>query len=234
MVLLILLSFVTQVAYVMYDYIGSPHSYPLMPYAAAGAGAATAALLRWLTAPRARQVAVGVLLAGVTAGTAACAVAYYEPSARSTSPLRAEEAASCVMQRSLVPGTPLRVLGNPLPLVFLRRRNPDNYPYVGSGLDFWKIKHTPGGFDGWTAQIAGSSIVVVDTWHSPLHEPMAAWLKTHGYTPGYIGIWRVFVTKGVQDRMADLGISLSYLRSPWPLTTAGKPLRGIGCLTDPA
>jgi hypothetical protein len=229
-ILLVMLSLVTQVAYVLYDFIGWTHTFPLLPYGAVGFGAATDHLLRRLSwPPYARQVASVALLAGVAVLTAAYAVLYYQPS--DDSPLRAERASACAIQRSLVPGTPLWTLGNPLPLVLLHRVNPDNYPYEGSGEDVWRVKHTPGGFTGWTGQIvaSGASVVVVDDWKAPMRRQMQVWLRTHGYHWGYIGQWRVYVTSGALARMRAYSIRLTNKKHDWPRTLTGGDFRLTRC-----
>ncbi len=138
------------------------------------------------------------------------------------------------MQKALTPGTPLWVLGNPIPLVLLHRVNPDNYPYVGSGLDQWKIDHTPGGFAGWTGQIRRSraSVVVVDVWKNVANrERMQRWLHGHGYVPGFIGRWRVFVTPAAHARMKTEALKLSHGRHLWPLTSSGERYTVTHCST---
>lgn len=226
-VLLVVLSLLTQAGYVVYDYIGWTHAFPLLPYAAVGFGAGTAYLLQRVTWSRARQAASVAFLAAATALVATYAVVYYQPS--DPTGLNGEQASACAIQRSLVPGTLLWTLGNPIPLVLLHRHNPDNYPYLGSGLDVWKVKHTPGGFDGWTSQIARASIVVEDAWRGPMRPQMRLWLHTHGYRYGYIGHWKVYATAAARARMAALSITMTRLPNIWPQTPSGRPIRATHC-----
>ena len=242
-VLLVLLTFVLHLFYVAYDYIGWTHAFPLLPYAAIGFGAATAYVLDRLARPQIRRIVTGALLAGSAVLTVVYAVAYYEPSSNGlTIPnrlaggggpvLRAEEAASCAIQRGIVAHTPLWVLGDPVPLVLLHRVNPDNYPYEGSGLDQWRVDHTPGGFAGWSSQITAShaSVVVLDDWRGPYVSSMKHFLTTHGYRPGYVGTYRVYVTPAAHARLHDHSIKLAHKQYYWPLTTTdGESFRDTHC-----
>jgi hypothetical protein len=230
-VLLLVLSLVTQVAYVLYDYIGWPHVFPLLPYAAAGFGAAVAHLLHRLSwRPRAGRVATAALLAAVTALTAFYAVSYYQPS--NDTLLLGQKASSCALERSLPPGKTIWSIDNPIPLVLLHRRNPDNYPYVGSGLAKWKVKHTRGGFAGWTSQIgASAAIVAFQYWseHIPIRARLEHWLRSHGYHRGYIGQWNVYLTDAARARMAAASITLTRNEHVRPLMTTGATFRTTDC-----
>lgn len=232
-VLLLGVGTVVQLPYLVYDYIGPSHWYPVLPFAASGFGLLTARLqARFTGAAGQRRLAAG-LLAAVVALTAVCAVTYHE-SAPDDSPFRSEQADSCAVQQALIPGTPLWVMGNPIPLVLLHRVNPDNYPYVGSGLDKWKIEHTPGGFAGWTAQITDSraSVVVVDTWQNPAYrDRMQRWLHGHGYVPGFIGRWRVYVTPAAHHRLTAYSLRLSRHRHLWPIEVSGVRYTVTHCTT---
>jgi hypothetical protein len=231
LVLLVGLTFVAEVLYALYDYQGYSHAFPLLPYGALGWGAAAAFLLDRLSGPQRHRAAVAALLATVTAATIGFAVDYNQPVGRFPA-LRGEQASACAIQRVLVPGTPLWTLGNPLPLVLLHRRNPDNYPYLGSGLDRWKIKHTPGRFRGWTRQIRDSraSVLVVDTWHSPIRLRMERWLSRHGYARGFIGPWQVFVTTAARARMPEQDIALASRRNFWPVTSTDSRFTVTNCV----
>jgi hypothetical protein len=231
LLLLIGLTFVAELLYALYDYQGYSHAFPLLPYGALGWGAGAAFALQRLTGSRQRRAAVAVLLTAVTAATVGFAVDYNQTVGRYPA-LRGEQASACAIQRTLVPGTPLWVLGNPLPLVLLHRRNPDNYPYLGSGLDRWKIKHTPGRFRGWTRQIQDSraSVLVVDTWHSPIRVRMERWLHSHGYARGFIGPWQVFVTAAARARMPEQDVALATKRSFWPATSTDSRFRVTNCV----
>lgn len=228
-VLLVVLSLVAQVGYVLYDYIGWTHAFPLLPYGALGFGAASAYLLQGVSWSYAHQVASVSLLAAAAALTVVYAISYYQPS--NDWALRGEQASACALERSLVPGTPLWTLGDPRPLVLLHRRNPDNYPYLGSGLDVWKVNHTRGGFAGWTRQIEKSraSIIVENAWRGPIRPAMRLWLHTHGYHYGYLGPWKVYTTDAARARMVAQSIELTHVRNPWPQTPVGTVLRAKPC-----
>ncbi|MBO0884598.1 MAG: hypothetical protein J2P17_30545, partial [Mycobacterium sp.] len=230
-ILLVTLSLVAQVGYVLYDYIGWTHAFPLLPYGAIGFGAGTVRLLQWVSRPSdARLVTSAALLAGAAALTGFYAVSYYQPT-RDTA-LLAQKAAACAIQRSLPQGTTLWSIDNPNPLVLLHRRNPDNYPYVGGGLATWRVKHTRHGFAGWTAQIrATASIVAFQYWREriPIRARLEHWLTNHGYRKGYIGQWKVYVTHAAYIRMKSHSIRLTHKQQGWPLKTTGGIFRVTSC-----
>jgi hypothetical protein len=203
----------------------------LLPYGALGWAVAAVYALDRLGRPDWQRVATAALVTVVVIATLGFAVDYYQPDGRHPA-LRGEQASACAVQRALVPGTPLWVMGNPLPLVFLHRRNPDNYPYLGSGLDRWKIKHTKGHFRGWTTQIVDSraSVLVVDTWQSPVRIRMERWLAKHGYKRGFIGPWQVFVTPAALARMPGQGIELTSKRSFYPKTSTNTRFSVTNCV----
>lgn len=230
-VLVILLSFVVDFAYVLYDFIGYPHTWPILPYASVGIGAATAALLDGLSKLRIRRAATAVLLVAAAGLTVSCAVNFSRP-LPSAGELLAQQASACALQRSLVPGTPLWVIDDPVSLVLLKRRNPDNFPYVGGGLDVWKVDHTPGGFAGWMRQIASSraSIVDVDAWLTGRYkQSIKHWLHIHYYRHGFIGGWHVYVSSAARRQMRAHGIALLHERGVWPLKTDGTRFTNTHC-----
>lgn len=230
-VLLVLLTFVLDFAYVLYDYIGYPHSWPILPYASVGLGAGTAALLNRLPRPRLRRAATGVVMVAVAVLIVVCAVNFSEP-LPSNGQLRAQEASACAVKWSLAPGTPLWTIDDPVALVLLHRRNPDNFPYVGGGLDIWKVNHTHGGFDGWTRQLrsSGASVVIVDAWvEGEYKQPIQEWLLAHGYRRGFIGGWQVYVTSQARRQMRARGIALAHKFRLWALKTDGTAFRRTRC-----
>lgn len=229
MFLLVIVGFLAQFLYALYDYQGYSHAFPFMLYSALGFALPIGYGLKAL-AGNARRVVDGLLIGLAAVVAIAFAVDYHHSYGR-ISPLRAQEASACAIQESLVPGTPLWSLGNPLPLVLLHRRNPDNYPYLGSGIDYWRINHTPGGFDAWTSAILRSraSILVVDVWHSPVRLRMEAFLTAHGFVRGNIGPWQVFATKAAQQRARRMGIRMPAKGHFLPTTFTGKPFTRAGC-----
>ena len=129
LVLLIAATLIVQLGYVAYDYIGYPHSFPMLPYAATGLGWGVARLLavarpmRWVRPVIAAAAVVIALLS---------AIGYSEPDPRIAN-LTSQQAGACALQQSLAPGTPLWTIDNPGPLVLLHGRQPDDFPYVGGG-----------------------------------------------------------------------------------------------------
>lgn len=234
LVLLMAGTLVVQLGYVAYDYIGYPHSFPMLPYAATGLGWGAARVLAWTASVRWVRPAVA---AATVLIALASLIRYSRPDARIAN-LTAEQAGACALQDALPPGTPLWTIDNPGPLVLLHRRQPDNFPYVGGGLDVWKVAHTPGGFRGWTHEIAasGASVVVLESWLGGQYQPLLrSWLFHHGYRRGHIGEWDVYVNAAARAQMAAHSLKLTQHRQIWPLTTTGGrytvthcPARGTG------
>lgn len=226
-VLIVLVTFVAEAAYACYDFQGFPDLFPLLPYPAIGFGAAVAMVLERLRQPQARYAVTAAVLACAAALTVA-SVGWFTPGGDA---LRSEEASACAVQKTLVPGTPLYVMGDPIPLVLLHRRNPDQYAYLGSGLDQWKIDHTKGGFAGWTRQIVDSraSVILVDVWQSPMRLTMQRWLSSHGYHHGYIGPWQVYLTSQARAGMPAKGLRLAHKPGFWPHTVAHTRFTKTGC-----
>jgi hypothetical protein len=230
LVLLMAGTLLVQLLYIAYDYIGYPHSFTVLPYAVAGLGWGLAKLLapavwgqqQWFRPALAALVAVLVVFSFVS---------FSRPAGRRAT-VAVEQAGACAIQRSLVPGTPLWTIDNPGPLVLLHRRQPDNYPYVGGGLDVWKVRHTRGGFRGWMHQIQAShtSIVVFMSWlWGKYQKPIRHWLYVHGYRRGTIGIWKVYVNKAARARMAAEQIAFTHGKRTWPSTTTGKRYTVTNC-----
>jgi hypothetical protein len=230
LVLLVVVTFVFEAGYAASDFQSYPDVYPLLPYGAIGFGAAVALAVERLGRPQLRQAATAAVLATAVALTLASGI-WFADSTANNSGLQNERASACAVKQALLPGTSLYSMGNPMPLVLLHRRNPDRYVYLGSGLDAWKVKHTKGGFAGWTAQVAAShpSVVVVDTWRGPYKGPMERWLRSQGYVQGYIGLWEVYVSRAAHAAMPVAGISLTQQRTSWPRTDADTKYRKTQC-----
>ena len=81
-------------------------------------------------------------------------------------------------------------------------------------MDAWKVAHTPGGVDGWTAQIAAAdpAVVVMGGWTAPTSFEMQAWLRTHGYRRVFVGRWRTFVDEAAYARARRRGVFLPQIR----------------------
>lgn len=157
---------------------------------------------------------------------------WFDRDERNDHALVVERATACAVNRLVVPGTSLYALGDPTPLVLTHRRNPDRFIYLNSGEDQWKVDHTPGGFQGWTAQIeaAHPSVVVVNAWkHSPYPAMMSAWLRATGYHRGYVGEWEVFLSPQARARARSVGVGLSKTAQDQPIETGGKASANRTC-----
>jgi hypothetical protein len=145
--------------------------------------------------------------------------------------LRAQLSSACAVRRAQVPGTPVWSLGDPSVLAVTRRTNPDRFVYLSSGVDRWKLAHTPGGFDGWTAQIqqADPSVIVLRGWAGPQRDQMGAWLRASGYRTGFLGTWHVFLTPEARARAADRGARLTYGPTAFATDPGGRELPGWHC-----
>lgn len=230
-IVLLLPTMIFQLLYVCYDYIGYPHSWPLIPYAACGIGLGVAAVLHALPTVAVRRGFATVLSLGMVIVVVVCAV-QYSKKIWTGGRLRVEQAGACGLERSLAPGTPLWTIDDPVPLVLLHRRQPDNYPYVGGGLDIWKVNHTTDGFAGWMRQLTDSraSIVVYDTWVSGKYKkPIADWLRAHGFRHGFIGVYQVYVNRAARTHMRRVGLKLASRRIDYPVRTDGTQFRNTRC-----
>lgn len=233
-VLVVLVTLIGQLVFMIGDFHNYPRVYPMLPYAAIGVGGAVALTARALR----REERNSGLLRAATAVLVVVAAALvgqswvtFTDSAANNDRLRVEQALACALSRMLVPGHPLWSLGSPTPLVFMHRRNPDRFIYLDSGVDAWKVKHTSGGFAGWTAQIAEAdpSVLVVTAWKGTYRPMMKRWLHAAGYHPRFLGIWRVFVSPGGLDRASAAGILLTTTQTHRPLTTAGSNFTNRMC-----
>jgi hypothetical protein len=190
-------------AYATTDFQGYPDLFPLLPYPALGFGGAAVVALRLVRSATARR---GATVCGLVVLTvlAALSWSWFGNDPLNNNDLHAQQAEACAVRGMVAPGRPLYALGDPTPLVLTRVRNPDRYIYLGSGVDDWKIKHTAGGFAGWTRQIraAHPSVVFVGGWSSPHRVPMEHWLRTAGYRPSHVGQWLVFLTPAARARAA--------------------------------
>jgi hypothetical protein len=137
--------------------------------------------------------------------------------------LRTERATACAINRLVLPGTRLYALGDPVMLVLSHRVNPDRYIYLNSGVDAWKVSHTQGGFDGWTAQIAAAqpSVIVVGGWEGPYRLMMKHWLHAVGYHGEFVGKWKVFLSPEARIAARSSGIQVTRFPTKEPLTSTG-------------
>jgi 4-amino-4-deoxy-L-arabinose transferase-like glycosyltransferase len=226
LIIVVFVTFLGETAYALSDFQSYPDLFPLLPYPAIGLGGAVAVGVRGL---RRQSSALRVFTAAVLAAAlvlTVCSAFWFSDARSNEHGLDAERATACAVQHIIVPGTPLYALGDPVPLALTHRRNPDRFVFLESGVAVWKIKHTKGGFDGWTSQIAASrpSVVVHRGWGGYLHDLMGSWLVSAGYLRGYIGKWRVFMTLAARERMNVKGIRLTSFPTDWPQTAGGGRL----------
>jgi hypothetical protein len=79
----------------------------------------------------------------------------------------------------------------------MQRRNPSPEIYLAAGVDAWVIEHKPGGFEGWTQEIAAArpDMVISSGWHGSEAARMREWLRSE-FERIQIGDGGAFVTPG--------------------------------------
>jgi hypothetical protein len=187
-------SFIPLVAFTLHDFEGYPDLYPLLPYAALGAGA-IGLLPRALAGRRVAAVVAGVVVA-TPAALASFTWYAYADAPESAIPLSVQEARADAIQRALGPGGKLYAIGDPTPLVLTHRRNPNRYIYLGSGVLQWMVDRTPGGYAGWLRQIrALDPGVIVEHTFDPTAPGALEFLAAlqHGYATRWLGAWRILI-----------------------------------------
>jgi 4-amino-4-deoxy-L-arabinose transferase-like glycosyltransferase len=230
LILVVVVTLVVEAAYALYDFQGYPDVYPFLPYAAMGFGAAVALAARWLKNPPARRGAAVAVLATAIALTVV-SWSWFTNSPANNDALRRQRAAACAIKRIVLPGTSLYSMGDPNPFVLTGERSPDRYIYLGAGVDTWKVNHTKGGFDGWTAQIQAHhpSVVVVGIWRGDYRKPMDDWLTASGYQHGFLGWYGLYVSPQARRLMPSEGVRLTKAATLWPHTAAGTRLTRTNC-----
>jgi hypothetical protein len=224
------LTMVSQWAYISTDFLSYDDLYQLLPYAAAGFGAAVAlGTRRYRTAPTMR-----VLTASTATGLAALVALsciWFVEAPDNNHGLPAQRAMACAVNRILPAGTRLYAVGDPVPLVLTHRRNPDRYIYLDSGIAQWKIKHTAGGFAGWVREVTQpqNSIVILQHWQGSRVAEMIYGIRRAGYRRAFVGGWRAFVTPAAAQQARRVGIRLTARPTPWPLETSGAQFRVTSC-----
>ena len=211
-VLVVFVTLLFEVGYAMSDFQSYPDLFALLPYGALMWGwplalVAERARPGWLR-ETVRNVA-GVLVAALMTIT----WVWYGSDPHNVNDLGLERADAASIEAAIVPGTSLWVLGDPTVLVLTHRRNPDRYVYLESGVAVWKIKHTPGGFPGWLAQISRvhPSVVVIGYWTGRIETVMKSWLHVDaGYALWWVGRWRVLLTPDAVARAEAAGVPLSH------------------------
>jgi hypothetical protein len=230
LVCVVALTFLVQVGFAAADFQGYPDVYPLLPYGALGLAGLAALLIRAVPNIAARRVAALVAVVPVVL-LAAFSWVWFTNDPANNDGYIAEQSAGCVANRVLGRNGRLYALGDPMQLVVTHRTNPDRYIYLQSGVDVWKISHTPGGFAGWTAQVqaAHPSMLVVGGWKTRRRYEMGAWLQSHGYQRAYLGRWFVFLAPGLSASLRARGIRVTRKPTRFVHQTDGKRLRPIGC-----
>lgn len=201
-----------QVLYALYDFQGPQDVFPLLPYGAIGIGGVAGLLATTLASRPARGAVVAAFCAAALALTVYSWQIFSDnrPGHRG---LREAYADACGVERIATPQAGLLSLGDPVPLVLTHMVNPDRFIFLGSGIDAWKVKHTRGGFAGWTREIQDEhpGVVVVQGWISPdgLRKRMASWLVDSGYHRAYLGQWLVYLTPEARLRAHSRGVQLT-------------------------
>lgn len=224
------LTLVAQAAYLLLDVLSYDDLYQLLPYAAAGFGAVVALATRRLTA----AAALAALTAGTVAALAALIVLsclWFVRAPDNNHKLPAQRAMGCAINRIVLPGTRLYSLGDPVPLVLTRRRNPSRFIYLDSGVTEWKIDRTPDGFAGWVRQVQRSraSVVILQGWNGKRAIHMARALHRRKYKRGYVGLWRVYLTRAAYRRLPATGIAVTRTPTGWPRTQGGRRFTQQNC-----
>jgi hypothetical protein len=221
-VLIVFFTLLAEAGYATTDFQSYPDLYPLLPYPAIGLGLALAYGLRKLAATPNYRIAVA-LTASVALALAAVSWVRFTDSKADNTDLHTEWATGCAVNQIVVPGTSLYSLGDPVPLVMTRRRNPDRYVYLGSGVAEWKIKHTHGGLGGWEQQIrdSGASVIVIHGWDGDVRDRIGNWLVAN-YRRGYVGQWRVFLTDEAWTRLSSLNIRITPTITDGPQRADGS------------
>jgi hypothetical protein len=192
-VLVVVPTMLVLAAFSLTDFQGYPDLYPLLPYAALGVGGAVALAVRGAAGTRMRVPAAAVAFVAVAA-LAGASWAWYGGDRASRPSLVQERAHAAAAARLAPPGRPLYAIGDPALLVLTGRRNPSRYIYLGSGVEEWMLRRTPGGFAGWQRRIlaARPGVIAVAGWEAPDEQRLSAWLHTVR-AARHLGRWELFV-----------------------------------------
>jgi hypothetical protein len=190
------------VAFSLVDFQGYPDAYPLLPYAALGVAGAAAHGFAALDLRRPRATAV--VGGGIIAAAAVATFAWYSGPRPEANALVAQRADVAEVARLLGDGGTVHSLGDPTPLVLMGRASPSAGIFLSSGIDRWIVEHTPGGFDGWTDELAAADpdIVLIGGWGGDFNGPMRGWLGQDRELI-HIGQLRLFVTPEIRARAAE-------------------------------
>jgi hypothetical protein len=185
-------------AFSLVDFQGYPDVFPFLIYGALGIAGVVAVLLRQLDRWSGRS-APGVALAGVLVlGTVVATLVLASEDRHDLQSLPQQQADAHMAEAYLLPGDAVMSLGDPTPLVLMRRTSVSRFIYLGAGVDRWVVAHLPGGFAGWTSTIAAAHPrrVFVGTWHGEYRAPMFRWLRRHAYRLTRIGELNLFILRG--------------------------------------
>lgn len=215
-----------QCGYAATNFQGGPDLFPLLPPGALGFAGATALLLGWLRRSRFRfGVAIAALAA--TAVLVSYSWVVFDRDVHARRGLGREQAQACAIERIVSNRHPLWVMGDTIPLVLTGRTNPDRFPYLGEGVDRWRLEHhTVGGFSGWMREIRAAEpwVIVVDNWAGPLFHRTRAYLAGHGYAERYIGPTRVYVPPAGLRRASLRRVRLTSAPTGYATQTGGAPM----------
>jgi len=223
-------TFLGELAYAAFDFQSYPDLYPFLPFPAIGFGASVALAARWIR-PRVVRLVAGAATLVVLVAAGAFTWVSYTNDPTNVDGMSTQRVQACALLRARVPGTALMSLGSPVPLAMTRLRNPDNYVYLGSGIDRWKAAHTVGGVSGWQAEVkrAAPSLVVISGWAGPYRAAMEAWLRGDGYQVRYVGNWRTFFTPQAHARTLALGVRPTRHASDHVHAVGGGRVRFTSC-----
>jgi hypothetical protein len=196
-------------AFSLVDFQGYPDAYPFLPLAALGVAGGVAAGLGFLEVRGVRPAAVALASAGTVALVVATWASYSQPRPEADA-LVAQRMQAAVAEQILGEEGTVYALGNSAPIVLMQRTNPSPNIYLAAGLDQWVIDHTPGGFDGWTNQIAAGTpdMVISNGWTGGYAARMRDWLRAQ-YSIVRIGGDPFFVTPELRERAVSAGVAAS-------------------------
>jgi hypothetical protein len=203
------------------DFQGYPDVYPALPYAAIGIGGLAALVTARVRAPRWRHVMTAAWLVAALAFFAASWAWFASSGAPPRGGLAEQRANAAIVDHALGPDGRLYLLGNPMPLVLTRRRNPSRFVYRASGAAQWEVRHTPGGFEGWKRRLLATrpGIVMVAGWRGPCQRATSHWLGTR-FERVSAGRWPIFVTRAVRADAARRGVVLRPRHGGPPATSS--------------
>ncbi|HEY2299426.1 MAG TPA: hypothetical protein VGH43_16950 [Jatrophihabitans sp.] len=230
LVFVVFVTFLLNLFYAFFDFQSDPDTLPLLIYPALGIGGGVAVVVGGLRNPVYRRAVVAVVAVGGLVVAGVSWVLFGNLSRRDET-MGSQLADACGLTVLLGKQGKLVSLGNPALFALTHRVSPTNYIYLAAGTDEWKIKHTPGGFQGWVDEIVGPkpSIIAIDGWKSPhSHNPypraMHLYLRADGYRRRYLGKWALWMDEDTRKSAKGLGVYLPRRPTPEALRTDGAPL----------